>query len=262
MSDTHPSVQNLLNFKNKTVLVTGASGGIGQVTAKRFAEAGAKVIVHYNSNKKSADECVQEITQNGGDAFAMQARLDDEGEVSAMFAEVFKDNDKLGVLINNAGGFPNKDFLSMSISEWRDMFASNLDSAVLCSQNAGRHMKNNGGGAIVNISSIAALSPGPDHSHYNSAKAAMLMMTKSAAQELGPFGVRVNAVSPGVVYREGLEDVWPEGLERWSSKAPLGGLGTALDVADACLFLASPAARYITGSNIPVEGGMMAASIY
>jgi NAD(P)-dependent dehydrogenase (short-subunit alcohol dehydrogenase family) len=142
------------------------------------------------------------------------------------------------------------------------MYSANVDTAFLCTQAAAAHMKSAGGGAIVNIASIAATSPGPDHSHYNSAKAAVVMLTRSAAQELGRFGIRVNAVSPGVIGREGIEEQWPEGVARWRARAPLKRRGRPDDVADACLFLASAASRWITGHDLIVDGGVMAASIY
>ncbi len=117
-------------------------------------------------------------------------------------------------------------------------------------------------GAIVNIGSISASNPATDHSHYNSAKAAVLMFTRSCAQELGPFGIRVNSVSPGLIHKDGIEEAWPEGVERWQSRAPLRRLGEPEDIADACLFLASPAARWITGHNLVVDGGVLATRIY
>src|SRR4029079_17894897 len=106
------------------------------------------------------------------------------------------------------------------------------------------------GGAIVNITSIEAESPAAGHSHYNAAKAGVLMYTRAAALELAAHGIRVNAVAPGLIWREGIEEAWPDGVARWKRAAPLGRLGRAEDVADACLFLASPAARWITGASL------------
>jgi glucose 1-dehydrogenase/3-oxoacyl-[acyl-carrier protein] reductase len=123
-------------------------------------------------------------------------------------------------------------------------------------------MKENGGGAIVNIGSTSALNPGIDHSHYNSAKAAVLMLTRSAAQELGQFNIRVNTVSPGLIAREGIREAWSDGVNRWESTAPLGRMGEPEDVADACLFFASPAARWITGQNLVLDGGVLCSMIY
>ncbi len=123
-------------------------------------------------------------------------------------------------------------------------------------------MKESGGGAIVNMGSTSALNPGTDHSHYNSAKAAVVMLTRSAAQELGQYNIRVNAVSPGLIARPGIEEQWPDGVARWQNQSPLGRMGEPEDVADACLFLASPAARWISGQNLVLDGGILSSMIY
>src|SRR5690606_36155091 len=121
-----------------------------------------------------------------------------------------------------------------------------------------RHVESAGraGGAVVNIASIEGRQPAPGHAHYAASKAALLMFTKAAALELGSLGIRVNAVSPGLVHREGIEEAWPEGVERWQSAAPLKRLGQPADIADAALFLASDAARWITGAELVVDGGV------
>src|SRR5258706_66112 len=117
-------------------------------------------------------------------------------------------------------------------------------------------------GVIVNITSIEAENPAPSHSHYNAAKGGALMFTRAAAAELGPHGIRVNAVAPGLMWSEDIEQNWPDGVARFRAAAPLGRLGMPEDVADACLFLASPAARWITGASLTVDGGVMAHQIF
>ena len=138
------------------------------------------------------------------------------------------------------------------------MLAANLRGALACLQAAGRRMAAAGRGAIVNVTSIQAFRPAPGLAHYSAAKAGLEMLTRSAALELGPAGVRVNAVAPGLIWREGLETAWPEGVARYLAAAPLGRLGQPEDVADACLFLSSPAARFITGTTLVVDGGVLA----
>jgi NAD(P)-dependent dehydrogenase (short-subunit alcohol dehydrogenase family) len=123
-------------------------------------------------------------------------------------------------------------------------------------------MKEQDGGAIVNITSIESENPAPNHSHYNAAKGGVLMFTRASAYELAPHGIRVNAVAPGLIWREGLERDWPDGVQRWQKTAPLKRLGLPDDVADACLFLASPAARWITGASLLVDGGVMTHQIF
>jgi NAD(P)-dependent dehydrogenase (short-subunit alcohol dehydrogenase family) len=257
-----PRFDQLLDLSGKVALVTGASQGIGAGIASRFAQAGAAIVVHYRGNAEAARAVVNSISSDGGQAVALHGDLTQADDVDALIEATLQAFGALDIAVNNAGSFPNKALLEMTGTEWQAMYADNVETAFLCTQAAAREMKKAGGGAIVNIGSIAATVPGPDHSHYNSAKAAVVMLTRSAAQELGPFGIRVNAVSPGLIARAGIEEAWPEGVARWTERAPLARLGRPEDVADACLFLASPAARWITGHNLLVDGGIMAARIY
>jgi NAD(P)-dependent dehydrogenase (short-subunit alcohol dehydrogenase family) len=254
--------QELLNFSGKTVIVTGASQGIGAGIARRFAQAGAQLVIHYRSGSAAATALVEDIVSDGGRAVAIAAELTDPASVEALIAESVAAFGALDVMINNAGIFPNAALLELSHGDWQAMIAANVDTAFLGTQAAGLYMRDNGGGAIINLGSINAMNPGSVHSHYNSAKAAVLMFTRSAAQELGPFGIRVNSVSPGLIARPGIEEAWPEGVARWEHKAPLGRMGSVEDIGDACLFLASPAARWITGVDLTVDGGVLSSMIY
>lgn len=257
-----PRFDRLLDLTGKVALVTGASQGIGASIARRLSEAGASVTIHYRSNDTAANALAREMNKAGGKAIAVQGDLANTESVDALVSKTIDAFGALDIAVNNAGSFPNRSLLDMTFEEWQAMYADNVETAFLGTQAAAREMKKAGGGAIVNIASIAATVPGPDHSHYNSAKAAVVMLTRSAAQELGPFGIRVNAVSPGLIARPGIEEEWPEGVARWEAKAPLARLGQPEDVADACLFLASPAARWITGHNLLVDGGIMVAKVY
>ena len=257
-----PSTNQLLDFSSKTVVVTGASQGIGAAIARRFAEAGANVVVHYRGSEDGANTVVESISKNGGHALALQAELSSEEGSNRLITETVKAFDGLDVLINNAGIFPNVSLMNMSLDDWQAMYSANVETAKLCTQAAARHMKEAGGGAIVNMGSTSALNPAIDHSHYSSAKSAVVMFTRSAAQELGQYNIRVNTVSPGLIAREGLEENWPDGVARWQKQAPLGRMGEPEDVADACLFLASPAARWISGQNLVLDGGMLSSMIY
>ena len=258
-----PHTQDLLDLTGRIAIVTGASQGIGAGIATRFATAGARVVVHYRRDRQAAKHVVARINAAGGTAVAITAKLDTEAGVTHFFAEA---DDRLGpvdILINNAGqNFPLHPLAEISLDEWRSMFRDNLESMFLSTRAAAAVMRERGGGAIVNIGSISATNPASDHSHYNSAKAAVLAFTRSCAQELGPFGIRVNSVSPGLIHKAGIEKAWPEGVERWLARVPLGRLGEAEDIADACLFLASPASRWITGQNLVVDGGVLAARPY
>jgi NAD(P)-dependent dehydrogenase (short-subunit alcohol dehydrogenase family) len=257
-----PETSKLLDFSGKTVVVTGASQGIGAGIARRFAEAGANVVVHYRGNKDSANAVVESMSKTDGQALALRAELSSEEEVERLIKETVKAFAGIDVLINNAGIFPNVSLMQMSLADWQAMYSANVETAMLCTRAAAHYMKQAGGGAIVNMGSTSALNPAIDHSHYSSAKAAVVMFSRSAAQELGQYNIRVNTVSPGLIAREGLEDNWPDGVARWQKQAPLGRLGEPEDVADACLFLASPAARWISGQNLVLDGGMLSSMIY
>ena len=263
MASDIPHPKDLFDLTGRVAIVTGASQGIGAGIAKRFAMTGARVVVHYRRDRQAAKHVAAGIVAAGGTAVAITAKLDTEAGVAHFFAEA---DDRLGpvdILINNAGqNFPLHPLAEISLDEWQTMFRDNLESMFLCTQAAAAVMREHGGGTIVNIGSISASNPASDHSHYNSAKAGVLAFTRSAAQELGRDGIRVNAVSPGLIHKAGIEKAWPEGVERWLARVPLGRLGEPEDVADACLFLASPAARWITGQNLVVDGGVLVARPY
>jgi NAD(P)-dependent dehydrogenase (short-subunit alcohol dehydrogenase family) len=252
----------LLDFRGKRVLVTGAGSGLGSGIALRFAEAGANVAIHYRTSKASAHELVAEISKLKRTAVAIQADLARARDVQNLFAKMLETLGGIDVLVNNAGSYPVSPLLEMRAAEWDSVVADNLGSVHLCTQAAARLMTKQGGGAIVNIASIEAENPAPGHSHYNAAKAGVLMYTRTAAQELGRHGIRVNAVSPGLIWREGIEQAWPEGVRAYLRAVPLGRLGKSDDVADACLLLASSSASWITGANLVVDGGVMTHRIF
>ena len=239
-----------MDISGETVLVTGASGNIGRGIALRLAAAGARIAVHYFRDESSARALADEL----GDATVVQADLGDAAAVDAMFAVSAPT-----MVVNNAATQPVEALPDLSFEDWRAMLSANLDGAFLVTQRAADAWGDKGG-AIVNIASIEALDPAAGHAHYATSKAGILMFSRAAALEYGPRNIRVNCVSPGLIDRDGLADAWPEGVQRWRERAPLGCLGTAKDVADAVLFLLSPAARWISGTNLVVDGGMSAQS--
>lgn len=147
----------------------------------------------------------------------------------------------------------------MTATEWRAVVDTNLTGVFACTQAAAAVMRGqDGGGTVTHIASIEARAPAPAHAHYSASKAAVVMHARSAALEYGPWGVRVNSVSPGLVDREGLAEAWPEGVRRWRRAAPTGRLGRPEDVGDACVFLASRLASWVTGHDLVVDGGVTA----
>lgn len=263
LQSTIPAPSQLLDFTGRTVIVTGAGSGIGTGIALRFAQAGAKVVLGYRTSEGSAKELVESLQKSGGTALAIRADVSTHEGAQNLIQKAADAFGALDVLINNAGSYPLAGLLEMTPEQWDSVINNNLRSVHLCTQAAARHMTAQGrGGAVVNIASIEAANPAPLHAHYNAAKAGVVMYTRSAAQELGTHGIRVNCISPGLIWREGLDEAWPEGVNAYTRAVPLKRLGQYDDVADACLFLASPAARWITGADLVVDGGIMTHRIY
>ncbi len=243
-------VHHLLSLAGETILVTGASGNIGQGIARRLAEAGARIVIHYHSDSASAQSLAEELKADA----PLQADLGDKMAVDAMLAAA-----QATMVVNNAAVQPVEPLADTELASWRAVLAANLDGAFLVTQRAAQAWGDDGG-AIVNIASIEGTDPAMGHAHYATSKAGLLMFTRAAALEYGPRGIRINAVSPGLIDRDGLADDWPDGVRRYLERAPLRSLGVPQDVADAVLFLLSPAARWISGTNLVVDGGMSAQS--
>jgi NAD(P)-dependent dehydrogenase (short-subunit alcohol dehydrogenase family) len=258
MINAPPAVADLLTLRGRRSLVTGASGNIGRGIAHRLAEAGAEVVVHYCSDFNGAARTVDEIVSAGGVASSMQADLSSEVDARKLLAEA---GAGITCVVNNAAIQPVSDIRNMSGDDWRSVMAANLDGAFHVTQAAARQMRQQAiAGAIVNIASIEGVDPAAGHSHYAASKAGLLMLTRACALEYGRDGIRFNAVSPGLIDRDGLRENWPEGVARWLDKVPLARMGSAADVADAVLFLLSSASRWISGANLIVDGGMSSVS--
>lgn len=251
-----PDVHQFFDFTGKTVLVTGAGRGIGRGIARRFAQAGASLAVHFHTSQDSAASLVTEIESRRGKAALFQADVTLKSGVDSLLDRVVDTFGRLDILVNNAGNYPVSPFLELTEDEWQSVIDANLKSVFLCTQAAAQEMVKLGqGGSIIHIASIEAKFPAFGHSHYNAAKAGVLAFTKSVARELAPHNIRVNTVSPGLIDSPGLEQAWPSGVQAWKNSVPFNRLGQPEDVADACLFLASPAARWITGIDLVVDGG-------
>ncbi|HEY7596566.1 MAG TPA: SDR family NAD(P)-dependent oxidoreductase [Actinophytocola sp.] len=238
-------------------LVTGASGTIGHGIARRFAAAGGAVVVHYHRDRSGAGELAGRIRSAGGAAHVLSADLTGERACHDLVDAAAAWRGRLDNLVNNAGIQPVENLEVLTAESWRAMLDANLTSAFACTQAAARVMRETGG-SVTHIASIEATRPAFGHAHYASAKAALVMHARAAALEYGPLGIRVNTVSPGLVDRPGLAADWPEGVERWHRAAPLRRLGEPADVGNACVFLASPMASWITGHDLTVDGGVSA----
>ena len=245
-------VTALLDLSGQVAAVTGASGGIGSAVARRLHEAGASVVLHAHRNPARAAELAAEL---GSSAHVSVGDLTTADGCDAVVAAAVGVFGRLDMWIAAAGLQPVSSLPEMSLEEFRGVVDANLTAVFLGTQRASVAMSS--GGAIVNIASIEGLQPALGHSHYVASKAAVIAHTRAAAAELGPQGVRVNAVAPGLIDRPGLGEQWPDGVARWNAACPLGRLGTGQDVADACLFLCSAAARWITGATLVVDGGIL-----
>ncbi|WP_336660632.1 SDR family NAD(P)-dependent oxidoreductase [Leucobacter sp. USHLN153] len=265
----------LPRLAGQRVLVTGASGGVGGGIARAFAAAGASVAVHSRGGTadsvRAAESLVAELRAAGCSAVAVHADLAEPGAARALVTDAVAELSGLDGLVNNAGVQPVTPLAEMTRAEWDEVQSVNLGAVFELSQAAAAAMTScdsasgdsaGGGGSrnrwITHIASIEASRPSPAHAHYSAAKAGLVMHARAAALELGPQGIRVNTVSPGLVDRPGLAEAWPEGVESWTRHAPLGRLATPADIGGACVLLASDAASFITGQDLAVDGGMLA----
>ncbi len=249
-----------LDLSGCVALVTGASSGIGAATADALAELGAHVAIAYHRNKAGADATRDRIVAAGGTAIAVSADLRRAGELRGLVDRVVEGLGPIDVLVNNAGSLViRRGIRDVTEDQLDEIFALNLKSAVLASQAVAASMIERRRGAIINVVSIAGhTGGGPGAGMYAAAKAALTAYTKSLAKELAPHSVRVNAVSPGVIdtpFHEAFST--PEMMRAFVSMIPLGRVGTAAECANVIAFLASPAASYIVGETIEVNGGQL-----
>lgn len=251
------------DFGGKVAIVTGAGKGIGREIASQLARAGASVLV---SSRTAADldSLVQEITDAGGRAVARVADVSDTVAVQELVEFGIRELGGLDILVNNAGGGSEAfgDFMTRTPEDFVKTFDLNVQSPVFAMQRAAEHMSKNGGGAIVNLASIDALSPAPGESFYGAAKACLVSFTQTLAIELGQYGIRINALAPAVIETEMVTSwIATDDLRAdRSSFYPINRLGTVEDVAAAALFLCSDDAGWISGVTLPITGGAQAAS--
>lgn len=244
--------------QNQVVLVTGASGGIGKAVAEKFAQNGYRVAVHYHNGKERAEALQKQLEQQGCFLMTVQADLRDSMQVQAMIEQIERSWGGVDVLVNNAGVAQQKLFTDITDEEWRNMFAVHVDGAFYCARAVLPGMIHRKHGSIINVSSMWGQTGGSCEVHYSAAKGALQAMTKALAKEVGPSGIRVNCVAPGVILTEMNTRMFDQDtLEALKEETPLETLGTTEDVANMIYFLASAEAGFITGQIIGVNGGMV-----
>jgi len=240
-----------------TVLITGAATGIGKATALSFAADGYNVAVHYNKSEQAALDLCADIAQQGGRALAVRADVSDAAQVKSMVQRVIDVFGRVDVLINNAGIAQSKLFIDLTADDWDAMFDVNVKGVFHCCQSVLPGMISRKSGCIVNVSSIWGLVGASCETHYSAAKAAVIGLTKALAKELGPSGIRVNAVAPGVIDTDMIAGLDEETRETLKEDTPLCRIGTAEDIAQTIRFLTSDSAGFITGQVISPNGGFV-----
>ncbi len=248
------SVTGRFMLEGQVALVTGAAAGIGRAIAKLFAEAGAAVVV-TDLKFDGAEAVAAEIRKHGGKAIGLECNVTQEAHLVVAVDAATKTFGKLTLLVNNAGGGGPKPFdMPMSDFEWA--YKLNVFALFRLTQLAAPHMKAAGGGAVLNISSMAGENTNVRMASYGSSKAAVNHLTANIAFDLGPMGIRVNCIAPGAIKTDALATVLTPEIETAMLKhTPLGRLGEAEDIANAALFLCSPAASWISGQVLTVSGG-------
>lgn len=253
-------------LKKQTVIVTGASSGIGQGIAIAFGKQGANVLINYHSDEEGANYTLDEIKKAGGNGFIHQANVGKEESVKEMFEKAIAEYGSIDVLINNAGIQKDNSFADMTLSDWEKVISTNLTGHFLCAKEAIKHFQTRKPantyekaiGNIIFISSVHDIIPWAGHVNYATSKGGILMLLKSLALEVAPQKIRVNGISPGAIATDINEDVWKDEakMKELLKLIPYKRIGQPEDVAKVAVWLASSESDYITGTTIYVDGGM------
>jgi 3-oxoacyl-[acyl-carrier protein] reductase len=249
-------------LSGRTALVTGADRGIGRGIALALARAGCTVAINYHSSPDLAEPVVAELKALGVDALAVRADVRRAPEVADMIGEVVRQFGALTILVNNAGVQTWTPLLDVTEEQWDLVIDTNLKGCFLCTQAAARHMKDAGGGSIVNIGSGCNKIAFRNLVAYTASKGGIEMFTKVAALELGPYGIRVNCVAPGAIEVERTKLESPDYAATWGSVTPLGRVGTPQDVGEAVVFLAGPSSSFVSGQTVWVDGGLFTQPVW
>jgi NAD(P)-dependent dehydrogenase (short-subunit alcohol dehydrogenase family) len=245
-------------LQGKRALITGSGTGIGREVALEFARQGADVVLHYSASREGAESAVEEIHAAGGRATVICAELGDVGECFRLVDEAAGFLDGLDILVNNAGVTETSPFLETPPDQFDKLYHINIRGQFFCAQRAAQHMLRGGGGAIVNMASVHGFAGMPGHSVYAGTKGAILAWTREVAIELAPKKIRVNGVAPGWIVVPGHARIKNYSIEAAAKQIPSGRVGVPLDVAKACVFLASDEADFVAGAVLLVDGGTTA----
>ncbi len=244
-------------LENRVALITGASRGIGRAIALAVAKHGAMVAVNYYPGQSDqAALVVEEIEKAGGRAFSVAADVSKRSDVEEMVNAVVKRSGSLDILINNAGITRDQLLLRMKDQDWDAVLDTNLNGVFYCTRSALKWMLKSRWGRVVSLASVVGVTGNAGQANYGASKAGIIGFTKCVAREVASRGINVNAVAPGYIGTDMTERISPQAREELQGRIPLGRIGTPEDVAGAVLFLVSPAAGYITGQVLHVDGGM------
>ncbi len=258
VSGTQKEAQKEVQKKiQKTALITGASRGIGRATALCLAANGYAVAVNYNTDKAAAEAVCAEIMAGGGRAVAFKADIGEEAAAIELCRAAEAELGAIDLLVNNAGVAAAGFFDACTYQQWRRIFAVNVDGAFFCSRAVLPGMIHRKSGNIINISSIWGIVGASCEVAYSASKGALIAMTKALAKEVGPSGIRVNCVAPGVIDTDMNANLDEAAMCELAEETPLGVIGTPEDIAEAVVFLASEKSRFVTGQVISPNGGFI-----
>ena len=242
-------------LQEAVVVVTGASRGLGRAIAEEMARGGAKVVVNYSRSKEPAEELVNQISESGGEAIAVQADVSDPEQAQKLIDQAMEEYNRIDVLVNNAGINIDRTLRKLSVEDWDKVIQVDLNSAFYTVHAVLPHMTEQGGGKIINMSSFVGEAGNIGQANYSAAKAGLLGFTKTAAQELARYGITVNAICPGFIETDMVAAIPEEARNKLLKTVPLGRFGEPNEIARAVRYLVEDG-DYITGQSIDINGGV------